>query len=128
MKHKGKIFEKAIRNSHLPITKIAQLAGYSSRNMYNLFEKEHLPFSLFVKVGKIIGYDFAEDLPEITKFLMINEPEGVYQLESKYKEKYFDLLEKHLALKEEFDEFKSNIQPVLYKKTPIKRVINKKTE
>lgn len=103
MKHKGKILEKAIRNSNISITKIAALLGYTGRNMYNLFEKDELPNELFIRTGKVIGYDFSKDLPELVEFLMLREPQEAYNLNSGYQQKYLELLEKHMKLKEEYD-------------------------
>lgn len=111
MKHKGKILEKAVRNSNISITKIAGLLDYTSRNMYNLFERDDLPNELFIRTGKVIGYDFSKDLPELVEFLMIREPQEAYNLSAGYQQKYLELLEKHMKLKEEYDLLMESMQP-----------------
>jgi hypothetical protein len=120
LKHQGKILEKAIRNSHISITKIAELLGYTGRNMYNLFDKEELPNELFIRTGKIIGYDYSKDLPELTEFLMLREPQEAYNINAGYQQKYLELLEKHMKLKEEYDFMVASQNPNA-KKAPIKK-------
>ncbi len=120
MKHKGKILEKAVRNSNISITKIAELIGYTSRNMYNLFERDDLPNELFIRTGKIIGYDYSKDLPELTEFLMLREPQEAYNLNGAYQQKYLELLEKHMKLKEEYDLLMESLHPTT-KKAPAKK-------
>lgn len=120
MKHKGKILEKAVRNSNISITKIAELIGYTSRNMYNLFERDDLPNELFIRTGKIIGYDYSKDLPELTEFLMLREPQEAYNLNGAYQQKYLELLEKHMKLKEEYDLLMESLNPTT-KKAAVKK-------
>lgn len=120
MKHKGKILEKAVRNSNISITKIAELIGYTSRNMYNLFERDDLPNELFIRTGKVIGYDYSKDLPELTEFLMLREPQEAYNLNGAYQQKYLELLEKHMKLKEEYDLLMESLHPTT-KKAAVKK-------
>lgn len=118
MKHKGEIFEKAIRNSKISIKKISEEIGYSNRQMYNFFETENLPNSLFIKVGKVISYDFSKDLPELIEYLMLSEPQEAYNLNNSYQQKYLELLEKHVALIAEMDLLKGEKKLVTYKNLP----------
>lgn len=121
MKHQGKIFEKAVRNSKISITKIAQAAGYSSRHFYNLFENESIANELFVKVGKIIGHNFEQDVPELRAYLLAKEPEAEYATNKDYMQRYLELMEKHIKLIEELEAMKSDKEPVIYKKAPAKK-------
>ncbi len=112
MKHKGKILEKAVRKSLVPIVTVGKELGFrTGRHMYNLFEKEDLPLELFIRTGKIIGHDFAKDLPEITQFLMIKEPQEAANLNNAYQLKYLELLEKFVELTNQYDQLKNSTTP-----------------
>ena len=121
MKHQGKIFEKAVRKSNISITKIAKATGYSPRHFYNLFENEIISNDLFVKVGKIIGFNFEQDVPELRAYLLAKEPEGEYISNKDYMQRYLELMEKHIKLIEELESIKGIKEPVTYKKQPAKR-------
>lgn len=110
MKHHGKILEIAVRKSKIPITSIADAVGYSGRHMYNLFETEELPMELFMKVGKIIGHDFSFELPDLSTYNIMREPEGVYETNNIYKQKYLELMEKHIRLIEDMEKMKEEFE------------------
>ena len=74
--------------------------------MYNLFEKPELPMDIFLKVGKVIGYDFSLEIPEITNYTMMTEPQVAFDTNSAYQKKYFELLEKHVLLIEQLNALK----------------------
>ena len=64
MQHKGKILEKAVRESGMPLTKLSKKMAKSRRWMYNAFENENLSIDYILEIGKIIHYDFSEDLKD----------------------------------------------------------------
>lgn len=100
----------AVRKSKIPIKTIAEEAGYTGRHMYNLFETEELALELFIKIGKIIGHDFSNELPELAAYSVIKEPEVVYETNLQYKQKYLELLEKHVQLIEEMKRLKDEYE------------------
>lgn len=110
MKHRGEILEKAIRNSKVSITKVAQEYKCSQRNMYNLFETVNLSNEVMVAFGKIIGYDFSRELPELLEYSYVKEPEGIYETAKNITDKYYQLMEKHIKLIEEYDVLKKKLE------------------
>ena len=67
MQHKGKILERAVRESGMPLTKLSKKMAKSRRWMYNAFENENLSIDYILEIGKIIHYDFSEDLKDLKK-------------------------------------------------------------
>ena len=106
MKHRGEILAKAIRNSKIPITKVALEYKCSQRHMYNLFETIDLSNEVMVAFGKIIGHDFSRELPELVEYSYVKEPEGIYENAKNITDKYYQLMEKHIKLIEEYNALK----------------------
>ena len=117
MIHRGKIFEKRIRTSEKSISEVARGLGFTARHMYNLFDQQSLSLDIIMRAGRIIHYDFAEDIPEIKKLdqSMAQEDPGKYdskytqciEEKNKIRESYFhqlqannELLTKYVALME----------------------------
>lgn len=117
MIHRGKIFEKRIRTSEKSISEVARGLGFTARHMYNLFDQQNLSLDIIMRTGRIIHYDFAEDIPEIKKLdqSMLEEDPAKYdskysqciEEKNKIRESYFhqlqannELLTKYVALME----------------------------
>ena len=66
--HKGKILEKAVRESGIPLTKLTKRINKSRRWIYNAFENPNLSIEYIIEIGGIIHYDFSEVLIELKKF------------------------------------------------------------
>ena len=62
MEHRGEIIEKAIRNSGMPLTSIARKIGKSRQWIYLLFQNPNVSLNIIVKIGKIIYYDFKDEI------------------------------------------------------------------
>ncbi|MFN5711868.1 MAG: hypothetical protein ACK46S_07575 [Bacteroidota bacterium] len=117
MKHKGKIVEKAVRESGISITKICKKLGKTTRWMYYTFENPDVPLDHIFQIGKVINHDFSGDLTEINTFFerKMNTPSfspqvTFFKLEKNadyWKDKYLDLLEKYNTLLTEKLEGKS---------------------
>lgn len=102
LKTRGEILEKAVRSSKKAITKVAEQKGVSQRHMYNLFASDNISNDDMLAFGKIIGYDFSKDIPELIEYMIIAEPDMQYKSEQvDWRIKYFELLEKHTRLLEE---------------------------
>jgi hypothetical protein len=97
MIHRGEIFEKAIRESGFPISKLAIRIRYHRKSIYDFFTYADLDLDVMVKVGKVINYDFSKDIPELRTFK--NNESGCNCEESiKYKRLYYELLEEQNRL------------------------------
>ena len=104
--HKGEIIEKAVRKQRFPITLLAKRLGLSRRHIYNIFNNPKTSLDLVLKIGKIIQYDFTEELkdiariPEEYKINQLSEPDISFETINYWKSKYFELLQKHNNLLE----------------------------
>jgi predicted transcriptional regulator len=52
--HRGKYVEKAIRNSGISISKVAQKLGTTRQNMYNYFNNEKLDIEIINSIAEVI--------------------------------------------------------------------------
>jgi predicted transcriptional regulator len=112
MIHKGEIIEKAVRKTGYPITLLAKRLGKSRRHVYNLFSNRDVSIEVILEIGKIIQYDFSEDInglskiPENYKIDVATEPFVNFEDANYWKSKYFELLDiHHLLLKKEFEKY-----------------------
>ena len=101
MQHKGEIVEKAVRESGYSITKLAVLLGKSRRWVYDAFQNRNLSIDVILEIGKVIFYDFSNDLLELKRFKINTQDSAqfTYQVDETtaeyWKNKYLDLLEKY---------------------------------
>lgn len=103
MQHRGEIIRKAVYNSGYTITEIAKTIGKSRRWMYLMFENSNVSLDVVMKIGKIIRYDFSQEIKEFNSFSTkinstfpsdeIEEPSAEY-----WKNKYLKLLEDYSEL------------------------------
>lgn len=100
VQHKGEIIERAIRQSGIPINEIAKKLGKSRRWMYHLFANYNTPIDTILKIGRIIHYDFSEEIKELSILKDKNSDETYTQSAEYWKDKYLQLLEKYNALLE----------------------------
>lgn len=117
MQHRGKIVEKAVRESEVSITKICKKLGKTTRWMYYTFDNPDVSLDHIVQIGKVINHDFSSEIKEYALFIekpfrtSFYEPEMSYNKHSEnadyWKDKYLDLLEKYNALLTEKMEGKS---------------------
>jgi predicted transcriptional regulator len=107
MKHRGEIVEKAVRQNGYPLTKLAIRLGKSRRWIYNAFENAQLSIDYILAIGKIIHYDFSEEIDELkgTSSTIEESSFQPYTAQSKdvdyWKMKYYELLEKYNTLLED---------------------------
>ncbi len=74
--------------------------GKSRRWVYLLFENNTVSIDIMLQIGKIIHYDFSEELnrPSANLFT-VNEPPSLYISDEEYwKNKYLNLLEEYNEL------------------------------
>jgi hypothetical protein len=100
MQHRGEIIKEAVYKSGYPITELAKRMGKSRRWVYLLFENNTVSIDIMLQIGKIIHYDFSEELnrPSANLFTT-NEPQSLYISDEEYwKNKYLNLLEEYNEL------------------------------
>jgi predicted transcriptional regulator len=97
MQHRGEIIKDAVYKSGYPITELAKRIGKSRRWVYLLFENATVSIDIMLQIGKIIHYDFTEDLHTFGKNLYLrSEPPNPYITDEDYwKNKYLKLLEEY---------------------------------
>lgn len=122
MIHRGEIVKKILLDRGFTLKSLSKKLGYKSeRYIYNLLNRDDLPWETIKKIGLIINYDFTNDFKEIANIVEEPiEPYGVkvFSIEEemiKWKDKYFSLLEKYtemlegkkneLAVLQSFDNF-----------------------
>ena len=105
MQHKGEIVEKAVRQSGLPLTQLAPRIGKSRRWLYNAFENPNLSIEHILIIGKIIHYDFSDEILELQRVRNLEDPispQNAYVVSAEsaeyWKNKYLTLLEKYNTL------------------------------
>ena len=108
MQHKGEIIEKAVRESGFSITRLASRMGKSRRWVYQIFESPTVPVDYILAIGKIIHYDFTEDVKELKTYKvsmakqMMNESAQSFGNDKEeveyWKNKYLAVLEKYNEL------------------------------
>jgi len=121
MQNKGEIVEKAIRQSGYPITKLAKKLGKSPRWMYYTFDKHNVPIDHILEIGKVIHYDFSNEIKELKRYKIVVQQEEVkeplldYKLKDEeialWKDKYLKLMEKHNQLLLELNKAKKRKSP-----------------
>lgn len=103
MQHRGEILKKAIYKSGFPITELAKRLSRSRKWIYLQFDNSNVSLDIILEVGKIIHYDFNEEIRELSSFqkatkqsiteYQFNESEVEY-----WKNKYLSLLEEYNQL------------------------------
>lgn len=111
MKHHGKIIESQVIRSGKKRQEIAKQLGITRQTFANKLKTPNLPIDFILRVGKILHYNFSEDIAELKQFNLsvASEPAIEYRTsasakDDNWKEKYFLLLEdynKHLRQKQD---------------------------
>ncbi len=107
MKHRGELFQKAVAKTQISVTRVAKMLEVSPRQIYKLYEKEKISNEDLVKYGKILGYDFSKDLPELVDFMVLRDPQEVYLTNAQYRDKYFNLMEEYIEQSKELAKFRA---------------------
>ena len=110
--HHGEILERAVRQSGVSISKIAQKIGYTRAHIYNLFHQKTLDLNLILAVGEAIHYDFSDTVSALKTHKNVQyaeytphiaaEPQPIYESSARQLEqKYTKLLEDYAAVLKE---------------------------
>jgi transcriptional regulator with XRE-family HTH domain len=101
--HRGKIAEKAVRESGISLTSLAERLSVSRRTLYNYFLQQDLSIHTMLAIGKIIHVDFSKLLPKdgyiipAPQIFEVNDSQPE-KGQAYWKDKYYTLLEKHNEL------------------------------
>jgi predicted transcriptional regulator len=103
MQHRGEIIKEIVYKSGYPITELAKRLGKSRRWMYLMFENSNVSLDIVLQIGKIIHYDFTDEIKEFNPSQKVLEKSS---LDSKkddadaeyWKNKYLKLLEEYKDL------------------------------
>jgi hypothetical protein len=115
--HRGEVLQIAVKKTRTKITQLVKRMGISRGTFYNHRDDPNLSFEDLERYGKVMGYDFTNDFPEMQKYV-VEEPVAPYG-EPKtfdeaikqrdywrnqtdiFKNKYLESLEKYNRLIEE---------------------------
>lgn len=105
-KHRGKIFQKIIKDQGLKVKEVARRGNISRGTLYNYFGQKDLDNKILLKFGKVLRYDFSIHFHDLIP--LKEEGEEIDGLEafgkrttkelSDIQRKYYRLLEKHNLL------------------------------
>jgi len=107
MQHKGEIVERAVRASGYSLTGLVKRIGKSRRWIYNAFENPNLSIDYVLEIGKVIHYDFSNEINELKNVKrtfqepLVNDYTTEENTVAFWKDKYYKLLEKYNSLLEE---------------------------
>lgn len=118
--HRGQVLKKAADESGLTVETIVERMHYASRNtFYNHTRREDLSVAILKRYGRVLGYDFSQDIPEVEDY-GIKETDVNYLTEPKTKEEatrqrdfylklYMSQLEEFRKLLEEYNDLKDKV-------------------
>ena len=105
MIHRGEHIRKKVKESGMSIQSIADKVDTTRPTLYKWFLKEDLGNYQMIRIAKVINYNIFVDFPEMEE---IKEEDSIDFEDSIYKKKYYNLLEKHVELRETMDELLKN--------------------
>lgn len=103
MEHRGEIVKEAVYKSGYPITELAKRLSKSRRWIYLAFENANLSLDIVLQIGKIIHYDFKDELKGFTSY-QNDSIESAFDYQNDeanpdyWKNKYLKLLEEYNEL------------------------------
>lgn len=93
-----------MRRSPIKVTQLVKQMGISRGTYYNHIADPKLPLELLEQYGKVLRYDFTQDIPQMKKY-SLEEPEAYYgqpatleeaiRQRDYYREKYYTLMEQY---------------------------------
>jgi predicted transcriptional regulator len=109
--HHGEAVMSAIKKVRFSMDVLADKMNMGRTTLYRQLKNPDFSLADMVKIGKIIGYDFSKQFPEIiTMQLMMDEPETPYYLTDNAKthakleqarEKVIEMAEKNMNLQDD---------------------------
>ena len=89
MSSKTQIVRQRIKESKIPIVRVAEKIGVPVRTLYWKFNHDRLDWDIVLKIGKVIFHDFRKDFPELKR--LMQEPVGPYNSQKTIEEYALEL-------------------------------------
>jgi hypothetical protein len=110
LKHYGEIVEKKVRELDLNISALASKLDISRQTLYEYFKIPNLGLGFIYRLGKVINYDFIEDIPEIKDYLSTKGLGGLEETDY-WRGKYINLQDEYITvLKQKNDDLMKVIE------------------
>lgn len=99
--HRGQVLERVVKQSSLSIKDVITRMNISRTTYYNHINNKDLSIDIIAKYGRVIGYNFSAEFPEIKRaeaFIKTREPKTFDEAmieRNMWREKYYDVLEKY---------------------------------
>jgi hypothetical protein len=102
---RGRLLAIAVEGTGLNKEDVASKAGYSRSAYYKHIENPNLDDHILIAYGRAMNYDFTELIPELPKYLKLDDSakvnEQLLRERDYWKDKYVELLEKYNKMIEE---------------------------
>jgi hypothetical protein len=100
MEHRGEIVEKVVRTKGISLTILAKKLGKTRQWLYLVFDNPNVPLDVVLSIGRIIYYDFSKDISDLVSFKSSNINDDVSKSTDfqYWKDKYYELVDEHLAV------------------------------
>ena len=92
MEHRGEIIEQAVGKSGMSLVTISKKMGKSRRWLYLQFENPLVSLDVVLQIGKIIYYDFSDDI----QILKLNT--YISEIDDNKTEREIDIGKKNIIL------------------------------
>ena len=79
MTSRGEIVRKVVKDSGMPVSRLAEKIHISRSQLHIDFGNPQMPFDRILAIGKVLGYDFSRDFKELTPALTIGDQESSLQ-------------------------------------------------
>lgn len=90
MIHRGKIIQKVLKDQDVKVSSIAKKLHKDRTVLYDWFANPDLSLDTIVKIGKVIKYDFGQDIPEL-RSSTLSEPGQIYNSLPLCQQKLFEV-------------------------------------
>lgn len=123
--HRGQLVEDAVRKSGFSLTVVAKRLEISRRTLYQWFTYPDLANRKIIKIGKVIGQDFSDQLSDLSN--LVSEYEYTYggaetldykkvlTERDKYLSLYHELVSKHSKTMEKMMELQEEVNTLRLK-------------
>lgn len=106
MKHRGELLNQVLLKLGIQKGYVAKKMGVHRNTITNLIQSHDIPDYKLAEIGKIINYNFSDDLPEFLSNV-VEEQQAQYQ--KKYtleacKEELVEMQRKYIILQEKYIE------------------------
>ena len=83
--NRGEVVKSIVDKSEVTYTKLADRIGISRQTLYRYFELNDLDFEWIIKIGAVIEHDFTAQFPELSMYMTSYVRENIAEYQSKNK-------------------------------------------